>query len=90
MKIDHLGKNMVSNSADSGPASNSNVGNTAPEQVADCPIEQSESLSPEAIDAILAEVLRIFAARGRAIREELARQDATQRVPESAPSTSDQ
>ena len=72
---------MTVHANDTDLTSNSDADRSSPEQAADCQIEQPEGASTDATDAILTAVLRVFAARGRAIREERARREMLQ--PES-------
>lgn len=64
---------MMSYASNIDPTTDSHADRSLSERVADVQIEQPEYVSTDATDAILAAVLRVFAARGRAIREECAR-----------------
>lgn len=59
-----------------------------PGSIGSSPIEQTEGPSVDATVAILASVLRVFAARGRAIRE--AREKSGSTCPDTAQSKIDQ
>ncbi len=64
---------------DVGQTTNNNIVDRAPqEQLAEYESRQPEGTSTDETVDILADVLRVFAARGRAIREERARRNMLQ------------
>lgn len=78
---------MTSHASDMDPTHDSHTNRSSSERVTDGQIEQPECAAPDATDEILVAVIRVFAARGRAIREERARRGKV--CPESVPADQD-
>ena len=62
----------------SDPSGKDELGQSSPEQIVNCEVERIKVAGADVTDDLLVAVLRVFAARGRAIREACSRRVVSQ------------